>query len=83
MQPKKTRSRRRRRSSQNQKNQSPKNKWEEDKEPKGVVKDEPALPKSSPQTKQVWKEKVTSSLESQEVQSSESPSTGPDDATEK
>ena len=82
-QPKKSRSRRRRRSSQNQKNQSPKNEWEEDKEPEGDVKDEPAPPKSSPQTKQVWKEKVTSSLESQEAQSSESPSQGPDDAPEK
>ena len=58
------------------------NEWEEDREPKGVVKDEPAPPKSSPQTKQVWKEKVTSSPESQKAQSSESPSTGPDDAPE-
>ena len=62
-QPKKSRSRRRRRSSWNQKNQSPKKSWEDDEEPEEVVKDEPTLPKSSPQTKQVWKEKVTSSLE--------------------
>ena len=47
-QPKKSHSRRRRRSSQNQKNQYPKNEWEEDKEPEGVEKDEPAPPKSSP-----------------------------------
>ena len=53
---------------------------EEDEEPKEVVKDEPAPPKSSPQTKQVCKEKVTSSLESQEVQPSRSPSLGPTDA---
>ena len=52
-QPKRSRSRRRRRSSQNQKNQSQKNEWGEDKEPEGVVKDEPTPPKSSPQTKQV------------------------------
>ena len=58
----------------------PKKSWEEDKEPEGVVKDETALPKLGPQTKQVWKEKVTSSPESQEVQSSESPSPGSDDA---
>ena len=50
-QPKKSHSRRTHRSSRNQKNQSPKNKWEEDKELEGVVKDEPAPPKSSPQTK--------------------------------
>ena len=77
-QPRKSRYRRRRRSSRNQKNQSPKNEWEEDKEPKGVVKDEPAPPKSSSQTKQVWKEKVTLSPKSQEAQSSESPSPGLD-----
>ena len=82
-QPKKSHSRRRHRSSQNQKNQSPKNEWEEDKEPEGVVKDEPAPPKSSSQTKQVWKEKVTSSPELQEAQSSGSPSSGPDDAPKK
>ena len=50
-QPKKSCSRRTHRSSRNQKNQSPKNKWEEDKEPEGAIKDEPAPPKSSPQTK--------------------------------
>ena len=61
-QPKKTHSRRRRRSSQHQKNQPSKSGWEEDEEPKEVVKDEPTPPKSSPQTKQVWKEKVTSLL---------------------
>jgi hypothetical protein len=46
------------------------------------MKDESTKPKSSPQTKQVWKEKVTSSLElpSQEVQPSRSPSSGPTDA---
>ena len=42
---KKPRSRRRCQSSQNQKNQSPKKSWEEDEEPKEVVKDEPAPPK--------------------------------------
>ena len=47
-QPKKSRSRRRCRLSQCQRNQLPKNEWEEDKEPEGVVKDEPAPPKSSP-----------------------------------
>ena len=47
-QPKKTYSRRRHRSSQRQKNQSPKNEWEEDEEPEEVVKDEPTPPKSSP-----------------------------------
>jgi hypothetical protein len=78
-QPKKTHSRRRCRSSQHQKNQLPKNGWEEDEEP---VKDEPTLPKSSPQTRQVWKERVVSSLESPslEVQPSRSPSSGPTDA---
>ena len=49
-QPKKSRSRRRRRSSQNQKNKSLKESLEEDEEHKEVVKDEPAPPKSSPQT---------------------------------
>ena len=53
------------------------NDWEEDEEPKEVVKDETALPKSSPQTKQVWKEKVTSPPESEEVQPSGSPSPRP------
>ena len=46
-QPKKTRSRRRHRSSQHQKNQPLKNEWNED-EPKEVVKDEPTPPKSRP-----------------------------------
>ena len=36
-----------------EKNQSPKNGWEEDEEPKEPLKDEPTPPKSSPQTKQV------------------------------
>ena len=45
------------------------------------MKDEPTPLKSSPQTKQVWKEKVTSSESpSQEVQPSKSPSLGPTDA---
>ena len=79
-QPKKSRSRRRRRSSRNQKNQSSKNEWEEVKEPEGVVEDEPGPPKSSPQTKQVWKEKVTSPPESQEVQPLGYPSPRPTDA---
>ena len=72
---KKSRSRRRRRSSQHQRSQPPKNRWEEDEELEEVAKDEPTLPNSSPQTKQVWKEKVTT-LESpsQEVQPSRSPS---------
>jgi hypothetical protein len=54
------------------------NGWEEDEEP-----EKPTLSKLSPQTKQVWKEKVTSlqSL-SQEVRSSRSPSLGSDDAPE-
>jgi len=57
------------------------NGWEEDEEPKELMKDEPTLPKSSPQTKQVWKEKVTSSEPPpQEVQPSRSPSPRPDDA---
>ena len=62
-QPKKSRSRRRRRSSQHQRNQPRWNEWE-DEEPEVPMKDEPTLPKISPQSKQVWKEKVTSSLES-------------------
>ena len=50
-------------------------------EPEEPVKDEPILPTSSPQTKQVWKEKVTSSEPpSQEVQPSRSPSPRLDDA---
>ena len=58
---KKFRSKRRCRSSRNQKNQSLKKSWEEGEEPKEVVKDESASPKSSPQTKQVWKKKVATS----------------------
>jgi hypothetical protein len=77
-QPKKTHSKRRHRSFQQRKNQSPKNGWEEDEEP---VKDEPTPPKSNPQTKQIWKEKVTSfESPSLEVQPSRSPSLRPDDA---
>jgi hypothetical protein len=45
------------------------------------MKYEPTLPKSSPQVKQVWKEKVTPSP-SQEVQSFGSPSLRLDDAIE-
>jgi hypothetical protein len=58
-------------------NQSPKNGWEED---EGL--DEPTPPRSSPHAKQVWKEKVTSSLESpsQEVQLSGSPLLRPGEA---
>jgi hypothetical protein len=79
-QPKKNRSRRRHRSSYRQENQPRLNEWK-DEEPKEPMKEEPTPPKTSPQTKQVWKEKVTSSP-SQEVQSSESPSPRPDDAPE-
>ena len=52
---------------------------------KEPMKDEPTPPKSSPQTKQVWKEKVTSPYEtpSQDVQPSGSPWLRPDDAPEK
>jgi hypothetical protein len=50
-QPKKTHYKRRCRSSQRRKNQSPKNRWEEDEEPKEVVKDESTPPKTSPQTR--------------------------------
>ena len=84
VQPKKSRSRRRRRSSQRRKNQPPKNEWKEDEEHKEPMKDEPTPPKSRPQTKQVWKEKVTSPLETQlqDVQPSRSPSLRPDDAPE-
>ena len=55
--------------------------WE-DEEPEAPMKDEPTPPNTSPQSKQVWKEKVTSSLESpsQDVQPSRSPSSGPIDA---
>ena len=77
----KSRSRRRHRSSQHQKNQSPKNRWEEDEEHEEVVKHEPTPPKSSSQTKQVWKEKVTSSESpSLEAQPSRYLSPGPTDA---
>jgi hypothetical protein len=80
-QTKKTHSRRKRRSSQRRKNQPPKNRWKEDEELEEPVKDEPTPPKSCPQTKQVWKEKVTSSEPpSHEVQPSRSPSPRPADA---
>ena len=62
-QPKKSCSRRRRRMSRRQKNQPLWNEWE-DEEPEEPVKDEHTLPKTSPQSRQVWKEKVTSSSES-------------------
>ena len=57
--------------------------WE-DEEPEAPMKDEPTPSKTSPQSRQVWKENVTSSSESpsQEVQSSESPPLRPDDAPE-
>ena len=58
-QPKKCRSRRRRWSFQRQMNQTRWNEWE-DEEAEAPVKDEPTSPKISPQSKQVWKEKVTS-----------------------
>ena len=62
------------------KESTPKNEWEEDEEP---AKDKPTPPKTSPQTKQVWKEKVASSKSlSQEVQPSRSPSLGPTNAPE-
>jgi hypothetical protein len=57
------------------------NEWN-DEEPEAPTKEEATSPTSSSQTKQVWKEKITSSL-SQEEQSSESPSLRPDDALEK
>jgi hypothetical protein len=57
------------------------NEWD-DEEPKAPTKEEATLLKSSPQTKQVWKEKVISSA-SQEKQSSESPSPRLDDAPDK
>jgi hypothetical protein len=56
------------------------NEWD-DEESEAPTKDEATPPTSSPQTKQVWKEKITSSP-SQE-QSYESPSLRPDDAPEK
>ena len=57
------------------------NKWE-DEEPKAPVKDESTSAKTSPQPRQVWKEKVTSSSESlsQDVQPSRSPLLRQDDA---
>jgi predicted restriction endonuclease len=57
------------------------NKWD-DEEPKAPTKEEATPPTSSSQTKQVWKEKITSSP-SLEQQSSESPSLRLDDVTEK
>ena len=80
-QSKKNHSRRRRWPSRHQKNQPLWNEWEDDEQPEEPVKQEPTPPKSSPQSKQVWKEKVTSS-ESQEVQPSGSPLLRPDDAPE-
>ena len=61
------------------------NEWEEDEEPEEVMKDEHTPPKSSPKTKQVWKEKVTSpsGRPSQDVQPSGSPSLRPNDAPKK
>ena len=79
-QPKKNRSWRRHRSSRCQGNQPLWNEWEEDEQLEEFVKKEPTPPKSSPSAKQVWKEKVTS-LESQEVQPSRSPSPRSDDET--
>ena len=40
------------------KESTPKNEWEEDEK---LAKDEPTPPKTSPQMKQVWKKKVTTS----------------------
>jgi hypothetical protein len=57
------------------------NEWD-DEEPKAPTKEEATPPKSNPQTKHVWKEKVTSSP-SQEEQSFESPSLIPDEAPDK
>ena len=76
-QPKKARSKRRRRASQRQRNQLSKNEEEGE-----VEKDEPTTLKISPQTKKIWKEKVASSSESpsQVVQPSRSLSLGPIDA---
>ena len=77
-QPKKNHSRRRHRSSWHQKNQLP---WDEREEHEEPMKDKPTLPRSSPQTRQVWKEMVgTSESPSLEVQPSRSPSPGPTDA---
>jgi hypothetical protein len=65
------------------KNQSRWNEWEEEepKETEEPMKEEPTPPKSSPQTKQVWKEKVTPSP-SQEAHPSKSLSPRSDYATE-
>jgi hypothetical protein len=57
------------------------NEWD-DEEPEAPTKEEATLPTSSSQTKQVWKEKITSSP-SQEEQSFESPSLILDDAPKK
>jgi hypothetical protein len=57
------------------------NEWD-DEEPEAPTKEEATLPQSNRQIKQVWKEKITSSL-SQEEQSSESPSLRPNDAPKK
>jgi len=80
-QPKKTHPRRRHLTSRHQKNQPLWNEWE-DEEPEEPIKDEPTPPKTSPLSRQVWKEKVTSSSESpsQDVQPSRSPPLRLDDA---
>jgi hypothetical protein len=57
------------------------NEWDNE-EPKAPTKEEATPLTSSSQTKQVWKEKMTSSP-SQEEQSSEPLSLRPDDAPEK
>jgi hypothetical protein len=57
------------------------NEWN-DEEPEAPTKDEASPPTSSSQTKQAWKEKITSSL-SQEEQSSEPPLLRLDDAPKK
>jgi hypothetical protein len=57
------------------------NEWD-DEEPEAPTKEEAIPPTLSSQTKQVWKEKITSSP-SQEEQSSDSPPLRPDDALEK
>jgi hypothetical protein len=57
------------------------NEWD-DEELEAPTKEEATPPTSSSQTKQVWKEKITSSP-SQEDQSYESLSQIPDDAPEK
>jgi hypothetical protein len=57
------------------------NEWD-DEEPEAPTKEEATPPTSSPQIKQIWKEKITSPP-SQEEQSSESPLLRPDDAPKK